>query len=140
MKGDLMRWLWHLMQWFFWPLAVLSLAALISGAEAGTITISVGGTAETITTTAGHDALFELLRQHMNTQRLGGGPFPYPTPSRALREIFEQGLRQQLQETRQVDTGNGCERYRTLTPAQQSTIDNNFGTSLGLGRPVSPCP
>jgi hypothetical protein len=111
-----------------------SIAIRLTDAEAGTITLDFGAPL-TLTTTAGQDAALQRLRAISQARGL-----PYTTVEIMLRAFLVEHVGNRVQEAKQLDAGEGCERYRTLTAAQQATIDSNFGTSLGLGRAVSPCP
>src|SRR5919106_537942 len=115
-------------------LACMMILLTASVAHAGTITLNFGAPL-TITTTAAQDAALERLRAISQARGL-----PYTTIEIMLRAFLVEQVQGRVQEAKQLDAGEGCERYRNLTPAQQATIDSNFGTSLGLGRPVSPCP
>jgi hypothetical protein len=118
-----------------WPSALRgSIAVRLTHAEAGTITLNFGN-ALTLTTSAAQDAALERLRAISVARGL-----PYTTVEIMLRAFLVEHVGNRVQEAKQLDAGEGCERYRTLTAAQQATIDSNLGTSLGLGRAVSPCP
>jgi hypothetical protein len=111
-----------------------TLLLLVSEAYGGTITLNFGS-AQTLTTTPAQDAALGRIRTFLNTQRAPADQ--YATIEAMLRDILLTALTSYRDQATELIRDDACAHYRSLTPAQRTTIDANFGPA---GSPRSPCP
>jgi hypothetical protein len=113
---------------------LLCLWLLPALAHAGSITITFGGTARTLTTTAAQDAKLTRIVTRENTQRTTRIP---PQAAITVEDyvfaLLQNDLRLQSEQADSYEKGDFCTVFPTLTNAQKTSI-------ISLGGGSSPCP